>query len=682
MNFRYYIAFILCFLWSRVYGQEPQSTFEEQLLEQISEELGEDIDVSEMVEQLYHYLRYPININTATETELANLPFLSPQQIANIIAHREESGDFISLLELQSIVGLDQRTITLLLPFLKVETKSSLQNLNWKTISAEDKHMLMLRYSRGLESRRGYKIEDENRSRYLGDANAYALRYRWNYNQKIKVGLNAEKDMGEPFFAHKQKGGFDFYSGYLEINDYSSKIKKIILGDFALQIGQGLVLWNGINFGKGALISAVAKQGMGLRAYSSMNESNFQRGLAVRMQYNRFTWTPFIAFNSLSGNVQTIDSMKVISTINTSGLHRTPTEQSYKNAIKQWVVGSEWTYGYKRFKIGLVSLYTRFNGEIQPDNSLRERYNFKGKDLFQVGINYKYNFRNIYFFGESAHSLGSGFATVNGAIATLHPRVSIFLNYRNFQRDYHSFFAQTLAEGSNVINEKGLYSGIVYQLTRKFEWVNYVDIFKFPWLRYRVDGPSEGVDFLSQATYTWYKRGKVVMRYRHRLKQENLLLPGAHENVLADVLRNQMRLEYQYKLNDTWSIKTRAELSLFEKKQDKRSEGYMIFQDAYWRGLKNKLQWNVRFSYFNTKDYDSRIYAYESDVLYASSFPMYYDKGVRTYFNLRYRLLKRTDLWFRYALTKYLNREEIGSGLDLIEGNKKSDIRLQVRWQW
>lgn len=173
-----------------------------------------------------------------------------------------------------------------------------------------------------------------------------------------------------------------------------------------------------------------------------------------------------------------------------------------------------------------------------------------------------------------------------------------------------------------------------------------------------------------------------MVRCRYRIKQENLALPKANENILVDVVRNQVRLEYQYKLNEIWNIKTRAELSLFEKELDNRSEGYMIFQDMSWKGLRNKLNLNVRASYFNTRDYDSRIYSYESDVLYASSFPMYYDKGIRTYLNARYRLFKSTDIWFRYALTQYFNRENVGSGLDLIEGNKKTDIKLQVRWQW
>ncbi|WP_159638971.1 ComEA family DNA-binding protein [Sphingobacterium composti Ten et al. 2007 non Yoo et al. 2007] len=436
---------LFLFVNSSLFAQELESNFEELLLEQISEELGENVDVSEVMERLQYILKHPFDLNKVTVDELSTLVFLSPQQVSNIIAHREQTGDFINILELQGIVGLDMQTINWLRQFVRVGTQSSLKDLSWKTVRNEDEQMLMLRYSRNLQNQQGYSITDEHRSRYLGDANAYSLRYRWNYQQKIKIGINAEKDAGEPFFALKQKSGFDFYSGYFEVNDINKSIRKLVVGDFAIQTGQGLVLWNGLNFGKGAWIGATAKQGIGLRSYSSMNEQNFQRGLAVKLQFNRLEWTPFVANNKLSGNMEQTDSINWIKTINNSGLHRTPTEQSYRDAIGQFVVGSDFTYSYKRLKVGLTSLFTKFNGEIVKADAVRNRFDFEGNQLLQFGVHYKYNYRNFYFFGETAHSVNSGFATVNSIIASLHQKVSAFVNYRNLQRNYHSFFAQTLS---------------------------------------------------------------------------------------------------------------------------------------------------------------------------------------------------------------------------------------------
>lgn len=681
---KYTISFVIIFLTgiSFVIAQVEEVNMEELLLEQLSEELGENVDVSEILERLSSYSKRPLNLNTVTESDLNNLVFLTPQQIENILYHRQVSGDFISLLELQGIVGMTPQIINLLQNFVVVGDKSSFKNIRLKDIWANDEQFLMVRYGRNIEKQRGFEIDDVTRSRYLGDPNRYAVRYRWNYENKIKIALNMEKDAGESFFKEKQRYGFDFYSGHIEFNNVNKHVKKVILGDYALQFGQGVVLWNGLSFGKGAWIGSVARQGIGLRAYSSLNENNFQRGISTRLEFGNWDWTPFVAYNSLSGNIQRSDSTEnIISTISYTGLHRTPTELSYRHQIKQVVYGSNIGYRYKRLKLGFTYMGLGFNGNVLRGKDVRNLYDFEGNSLHQIGLSYQTTYRNYYIFGEVAHSLNSGFATINGLVASLHPKLSLFATYRNYGRDYQSFYAQSLGEGSSVSNEKGVYAGLVFHPSRKIEWVNYVDVFKFPWLRYRVDAPSQGVDFFSQLTYNWYKKGKVSVRFRHRLKQENLALEGANTNILADVFRDQLRVEYQYKLNELWNIRSRVEFAFFHKEQSSTSEGFLAYQDVFWKGIP-KVQLNIRAAFFDINGYDSRIYAYENDVLYASSFPVYMDKGVRSYLNARWRVYKNIDLWARYALTYYPGKDAIGSGLDEIQGNVRSDIKFQVRWEW
>jgi hypothetical protein len=543
--------------------------------------------------------------------------------------------------------------------------------------------LIFIRYGRLVEKQQGYQIEDTTRSRYLGDPNRYAIRYRFNYENKIRLALNMEKDAGEPFFKAKQKLGFDFYSGHLAFNDISTRTKTLVLGDYALQFGQGLVLWNGLSFGKGAWVGSIARQGVGLRPYSSMNETNFQRGAAATFALANFEITPFLAYNRLTANVQTDpEGYTTIQSINYSGLHRTPNEQKNRHAAAQFNYGANITYHYKRLKTGLTYLSTNFHGELLRGNNLYQQFDFQGKSLHQIGLYYNYTYRNLYFYGESAKSLGSGMAHNHGVLASLHPKLSAIVNYRNYQKDYHQFFAQSLGEGSKPINEKGIYSGIVYHPNRRIEWVNYVDVFQFPWLRFQADAPSGGTDFLSQFTYSWYKKGSIKLRYRQRLRQENILPEGRHENLLADVERTQLRGEFQYKLNDIWTLRNRLEWTGYEKEQSEHSQGWLLYQDVFWRSAHLGLQANIRIAYFDTQGYNARLYAYESDVLYASSFPMYYDHGVRSYLNIRWRLSRRIDLWARYALTQYFDKETIGSGLDALEGNKRSDVKFQIRWQW
>jgi len=652
----------------------------EQIMEQLSEELDDLIDADEFLEHLRYYHTRPIDLNQTNEQELAKLLILSPLQITSLLEHREQTGKFLSLLELQGIANFDLSTVERLSPFVKVSSVSTLEGLTLRQLYNDSEQQLMARYGTIFQEQRGYLITDSTRSRYLGDANRYMLRYRLNFRNRLRVAINAEKDAGEPFFREKQRFGFDHYGVSLYAKDVGI-FKELLLGNYALQIGQGLVMWNGLSFGKGAMMTSSARQGVGLRSYTSMNEHNYLSGLSTRLSIDKWEITPFISWRKLSGNRSLAeDGRYIISSISASGLHRTPNEQRNRRAINQGVVGIDVAYRYKRLKLGAVGVYTQYDGTIVHDGSRRHAYSFEDDRLINFGVNYQYTFRNIYLFGETAHEYGRGWATLNGLIASLHPKVSAFANYRNYQRNYHAVFAQALGEGSAVANEEGVYTGIMLHPSRKWEWMSYIDMFRFPWLRYRVDEPSAGMDLLSQLTYTWYKIGRFSLRYRHRLKQENNR-DRPPERVVVDARKDQLRLAFQYKLSAKWEIRTRAEGVRYEK-EGRTDFGWMAYQDVFWKPDRLPIQVNMRLAVFATDSYDARLYAYENDVLYASAFPMYNGKGGRSYVNLRYRIGRKTDFWLRYARNRYLNVETVGSGLDQSEGPHRSDIKVQLRYRW
>ena len=89
----------------------------------------------------------------------------------------------------------------------------------------------------------------------------------------------------------------------------------------------------------------------------------------------------------------------------------------------------------------------------------------------------------------------------------------------------------------------------------------------------------------------------------------------------------------------------------------------------------------MRLQYFETDDFNSRIYAYENDVLYGFSIPPFSDKGFRYYLNLNYDLSKKISVWARWAQFIYRNRTEVGSGLDAIPGSRRSELKIQVLWR-
>jgi len=653
----------------------------ERLTELVSEELPEDVDYSEVAERMDFYKRHPIDLNRTDGSELQELLFVPQLFIDNLLEHRERSGRFVAVYELQAVAGLDVASLRQLLPYVTVDVPPSLSGLSMRRLARGGEHDLMVRYGRTLQRRRGYAIADTSRSRYLGSPDQLFVRYRYHFGRDLQVAFNMKKDAGEAFFSGAQRYGFDFYSSSVYVRN-QGRLKDLVVGDYALQFGQGLAMWGGLGFGKGAMVQGVAKQATGLRPYTSSNELSFLRGGAATVAFGRLSITPFLSWRPLDGSLSYApDGVPVIASLGQTGLHRTPTEAANRSAISQQVYGTNVQYGHRRLRIGATAYHTRFSAMIQPQDLLRNRYAFRGNRLWNTSLYYQHSWRGVYLFGEVAHSLGTGFAIGSGLIASPHPHLSLALHYRDYQRDYHSFFNQGMAEGSNAVNERGFYSGLVYHPSRAVEWLCYADFFRFPWLRYRVDAPSQGVDVLTQFTYSWYKQANVSVRYRYRQRGENAATELPY-NTVVDVLREQVRIHGQYKLNGTWSMRSRMELSRYRKEGDDMELGWMAYHDVIFKPMSGRLSGNVRVALFGTPGYNSRVYAFENDVLYAHSFPLYHNKGIRTYANLRYRFGRKVDVWLRYATFIYRDVEEVGTGLDAIEGNQRSDVRLQLRWRF
>jgi hypothetical protein len=130
------------------------------------------------------------------------------------------------------------------------------------------------------------------------------------------------------------------------------------------------------------------------------------------------------------------------------------------------------------------------------------------------------------------------------------------------------------------------------------------------------------------------------------------------------------------------ALRNRIELVHYEEQGKPASVGYLIYQDVIYRPAGKPFELTFRYMLFDAADYDSRLYVYENDVLYAFSIPMFYDRGTRTYLMLRYRAGRSLDFWARIGQTWYADRNIIGSGLETIEGNRRTDFKLQLRYKF
>lgn len=683
MNFNgKYLGFILLLISidpAIAYAQDDDIDIIAKILDILSPDLGEDQDYSDIAERLTYYRKHPIDLNNATKDQLKELIFLSPIQINEILNHSLENGPFIDVFELQSIGSLDIESVNLLMKFVKVTLPPPFKDVTFKKLVQKADHDLMIRIGKILEKQAGFsKLANAMEANYQGSAWRILTRYRYNFSNTLAASLNMEKDAGEQFFDSSKNKGFDFYSGNISFRG-SGIVKKLLIGDYALQFGQGLVMWSGSGFGKGSGISTIAKQDFGLKPYSSVNESIFLRGASGTFKFRKLSFTPFFSKKNLDASLT--DQGKEVNTINMSGLHRTKSEIDTKSQLLSTLYGAHVQFNSKSLNIGFTSYQTQFSLPFSIGKSLYEQFDFKGNLLTNLGLNYDYSHRNTYFFGEVAHSKNGGTASINGIMSSLSPRVSLVLMHRRYAKNYHSFFNQSVSEASNAVNESGFYSALSLKFDSKWDLFTYSDFFRFPWLKFRVNAPSSGYELFAQLNYRMNKKLSLSSRFKQQLREEN------SESILADsgletVDKQNYRIEIRYSIDDRFSFRNRIEMVRYQKGNSKFELGFLNYQDIIYKPMSSRLSGNIRFGIFDTESFNSRIYAYENDVLYAYSVPAYQGKGVRFYLNARYTLTRGFDLWLRYSLTSYYDQNTVGSGDDKINGNKRSDARLQIRYQF
>ncbi|MBK7884353.1 MAG: hypothetical protein IPJ81_11620 [Chitinophagaceae bacterium] len=371
-----------------------------------------------------------------------------------------------------------------------------------------------------------------------------------------------------------------------------------------------------------------------------------------------------------------------VSSLQISGLHRTKNETDDKNIQRQLAFGGNIGYQYNRLHVGINAIHYQFKLPISKQDQPYNLYALSGKSFGNYSVDYNYTYKNMHFFGEVATTQKGYKAFVNGLLISTSSLVDMSIVYRNISPGYQSLYTSAFTENTFPTNEKGFYTGITIKPASAWRIDAYADFYRFPWLKYRVDAPTSGSDYLVQATYKPNKQVEIYSRYRTESKSINY---NPEEFILGPVIakpRQNWRNQISYKINSSVTLRNRTELVWFDRKGSQAEEGFLTYFDCLVKPMLKRYAGSVRLLYFETDSYNSRLYAFENDVLYSFSIPVFYDKGYRYYINLNYDLSKKITVWARWAQTMYSNRNVIGSSLDEIYGNKKSDFRFQAIYKF
>lgn len=698
-NLRLIFTILILGIFAIPYQAYSQEAVIKNIIEDLTEKSETEFDYSDLLDEFLALNQNPVNINATQSQELISLFLLDELQYRNLRQYIDSNGYLLSSQELLLIDGFTPQNIINLSPFIKAGRIEKAVKVKPSKILRYGSHQIFTRYQRTLQEADGYKNrtdstwDDNPNSKYLGNADKYYLKYQFKYSNMISAGLVAEKDAGEIFFENidhpvldsligdKVKKGFDFYTAHLFVQKIGI-LDQAVVGDYHLQFGQGLNMWSSLAFGKSSNALNIKKYERGIKANTSTDENKFLRGAAAQLKKDNWLFTAF--YSSKEQDASSYygaedQETNFVESINGTGFHRTINELLKKNSIQVQLMGGRLKYTKNLFSLGIIASHTILNKELLSTGTPYQYFNFTGTENTIIGSEFQFRWKNIDFFGELSYNIDGGLAYLAGLNAPLSNRVAIAILFRNYNEKYNNLFGAAFGENTANKNERGIYTGLSFQISKKLHLNTYVDLFSSPWLRYRTDAPSYGSEFLALLNYEYSR--KVLMQFR--VKYKNKMLNYTEEYAMTSNLENQVKYGFRYhisyQVHPLFTLKNRIEYQIFESKDVGQKPGFLIYQDINYKSKNNALGMSARFALFDVEDYNSRLYAYENDLLYVFSIPAYYNRGVRAYFVLNYRINSTFQFWFKLGHTWYENVDEVGSGLNRIDGGNKTEVRAQLR---
>lgn len=663
--FVFVMFFIFCFT---CLGQQERIKD----LREISAVQDEKYDPSIMSgeEDLDYYLQHKIDINKEF-TILEDLGILSSIQRNELQKHISKCGALLSIYELQTLEYWSLEDIRSIMPFVKVEYNFENRNLSFKDVLAHSNKVVFYRASRGLETKSGYLPSQNGIKAYSGNSWQNYLRFRMNYSSNFSLGFTLEKDAGENFL---NAGVPDFLSAHCFIGN-RGKVKSFVLGDYSLILGQGLIHGTGFSSGKSLQITSVKQRGQGIKPYTSVNESAFLRGSAFALEFSQLQVLAFVSHKKVDANLTA--SKDSILSLPIHGFHRTESEKENNSKAKESLFGVKMGTNLNGFRFSGQYVLQKYNLPYFKSLNYYNGNHFRGKVQQNTSVNYDYNVQNLNVFGEIALDINSSsFAQLHGVLLALNKYTSISTLYRKYSSKFNSFYGSGFSESTRIQNEEGFYFSMDFKKGRhNFKMM--ADIFRFPGLKYKLKAPSKGREIMAHYQFNTSKKNFIYFRLRYKEKDESIDVEKPISQLVSRVqLNTRAHIQIQMSSNISW--RSRIEFSNVKLGQD-QMKGSIWYHDIIYRSKHVPLDISLRYAIFDTESYDARIYAYENNVLYMFSIPAYFYKGSRVYCVLRWKLNKRFDIWIKLAQSIYTDRKSISQGNEEIQGNKKTDLTLQMR---
>lgn len=560
-------------------------------------------------------VQHPININTATREQLEAIPFLSAQQVEELMDYLHHYAPMRSTAELR---------------LMKLLTPAQRELLSYCVYIGE------------RETKR-YLHHELTATAKLPLSDGHWFRYQMQYGDRLKVGLVGDADADEPFLRDCNRWGYDYYAPYVQLNHWR-RLETLVLGSYKVSMGMGLVMNNSFSLGKIAMLQNLGRSTNTLRAHASRSEYALQ-GVGATLKLGRgWQATAFVGDVPMDATLNKDGSAR---TILTTGYHRTDSEISKKHNMHALKTGGTLRYTGHGLHLGLNALYVYLSRPLQPNiQQLYNLYKPQGSRFVNMSMEYGYVNSRWALNGETALDGNGHIATINSASVAMGNGLTLMALQRFYQYRYTSLDAQSYSDGGSVQNESGLYVGATWQTSNQWQLMAYVDWAYHPWVRYRQPAGTYTTDYLLQAMYT---TGSWKLSGRFRLKSQ-------HQE-------RRTRLTAEYNSNSGLVMRTQLDgVCMGEKNTE---TGAMVSES-----LAYTYQWlrlNAGAGYFRTDSYDTRMFVYENGPLYTYTMQQLYGEGIRYWLMLRAKIGQMMLLTAKMGVNNTFSRPS------------KTDAQVQLR---
>lgn len=649
------ILFIIIFSLKTNIALNQQTKLSESIIS-IAEELAADESdpeaVSLYIEKLYELFENPVRINSADKDEISRLFFLTDFQVKILSDNINSSGKIISVYEIANLPGFDKETVIMMIPFISLDEvrKENASHSAW---------------SNTLLTNFIWKPGDEDSS-LLGSPIKILTKYKFNAHG-FSGGIIAEKDPGEELLSGDPPLP-DLLCGHVAWNG-KGFMRRIIIGDYSARFGQGSNINTGIRTGLSLHAPGYMSARNEIRPYTSTDENNFFRGAGAEFSFRNLAASLFYSRNSIDASLaSSASNSEYIRSFYTTGLHNTSSSLEKKDAITDMVYGINLSYNLKNIRIGTTWSEERFSLPVGPEENKPEKiFAFTGSNNSVYTIYYNSLINKILLYGEFSVNNLLRYAVLQGLTIRPSDRLSINLFYRYYDVGYFSFHGNGPGGSSNTGTGKSILGNFMFEAAKHLFISGGYHIQEYTWLRYRTSSPSYRV------------KREIRMRY---IPSDKLLIEGAYyynlstadsdeKNKIPPLQKLTARsfsTTFRYSLFENLTMGTRIYYKLAEQKE---SRGMLLLQEMNYRFRNLPLTLWLRYSLFNTDDWDTRIYTYENDLLYSYSIPALYGRGSRNYLMADWKISNKAEVRFKYGI---LSKPQTGNINSYTE-----EFRFQIR---